>query len=181
MNLRVIYLWATWLTFRPQPSKLFPRNISFFFPNKCSSEKISYIFSIKIFSYILWNGTFLYFGKRNILALRVKNFRRELRSSKSRKTHYETEISSLKFKMLKKPYACLKITKLSRSKEFYKFYTKTSLLESLFKGLLKKTPYRSIKGVLLWTLWIFNCIFYVEHPQKRACIGRAIRCLFIEK
>ena len=68
------------LTFQPQPSKIFPKKIS----------------------YVLGNGTFLYFGKR-------------------------------------------RISQSLRISEFHKVYTKTSLLESIFKSLFKK---RFFQGVL---------------------------------
>ena len=41
-------------------------------------KKTSYIFSKQFFSYIPGNGTFLYFGKRNLLDPRLKKFRKEL-------------------------------------------------------------------------------------------------------
>ena len=57
-------------TFRPQPSKFFPK-------------KISYIFSKKTFSYISGNRTFLYFRKQNFLALRLKISKGNCTSSKN--------------------------------------------------------------------------------------------------
>ena len=83
--------------------KIFPKKFLAFLPKKTHSQKISYIFSKKSFSYISGNGTFWHqdwklsyiFSKHFFLIFQ------------------ETELSSLKFKNFQEPLWAWKIKKLT--------------------------------------------------------------------
>ena len=82
-GMKVIYVGATRVTFQPKLKKY-----------KKHTSKIFLVYSQKCFSFILRNGTFLYFlkmmfflyfGKWNFLSPRLKNIRRELSKIKKQK------------------------------------------------------------------------------------------------
>ena len=52
-------------------SKVFPEKFLIFFPKNTCSEKMSYIFSKKSFSYISGNKTFSYFLKKRFLYISI--------------------------------------------------------------------------------------------------------------